>query len=51
VGQRVKIVTMGDAEGTIIAVSEIGKFQSLTIALDGGDEIQKFHNPYEIRFI
>lgn len=50
-GQRVKIVSLGDAEGTIIDVSEIGKFQSLTIALDDGEEIQKFHNPYEIKFI
>lgn len=51
VGQRVKISTMEDAEGAIIAISGIGKIQRLTIALDDGDEIQRIYNPCEIKLI
>lgn len=51
VGQRVKIVPMGNKEGIVREVTEKGKFMLLSITLDDGEEIQRMHNPLDIKFI
>jgi hypothetical protein len=51
IGKRVKIISMGNIEGTVSDVKQSKIFTLLIILLDNGEETQKRFNPQDIKFI
>ena len=51
VGKRVKIVSMGNKEGSIQNVIKNGKIMLMTITFDDGAKIYKIYNQMDMKFI